>query len=122
MVMEVPSAIELLLQDSSRYAGILILKELARNSAAYFHVHISLVFDKIMIPLRDTRIIVREGAAELLAACLDIVTKRDKAPGGPYLTRIALDAANGMKAPQVEILHGSLLIYRTLLTHGGSVR
>jgi FKBP12-rapamycin complex-associated protein len=125
VVMEVSSAIELLQQDkqeASRYAGVLLLKELARNAPAPFHAHITLVFDKIMVPLRDPRVIVREGAAELLAACLDIIAKREKTPRSPYLFKIAQDANAGLKAPQAEAVHGSLLIYRTLLTHGGSVR
>src|ERR1700722_10247245 len=62
---EVPSAIDMLQgdkQESSRYASVLILKELAKNSPTYFHSHISLVFEKILVPLRDSRLIVREGA------------------------------------------------------------
>jgi serine/threonine-protein kinase mTOR len=124
VVKEVSSAIGLLQadkQDSSRYAGVLILKELARNIPTYFHLHINLVFDKILVPLRDSRIMVREGAAELLAACLDIITQREKQPRSPYLFKIASDAANGLKSAQAEVVHGSLLIYRELLIHGGSV-
>ena len=125
MVKEVSSAIELLQadkQESSRYAGVLILKELARNSPTYFHMHINLVFDKILVPLRDTRVIVREGAAELLAACLDIVTQREKQPRSHWLFKISQDASAGLKATQPEYIHGSLLIYRELLIHGGGVR
>jgi FKBP12-rapamycin complex-associated protein len=125
MVKEVSAAIELLQadkQEASRYAGVLILKELARNSPTYFHLHINLVFDKILVPLRDARPIVREGAAELLAACLDIVTQREKQPRSQYLFKIAQDASAGLKTSQPEQVHGSLLIYRELLIHGGSVR
>ena len=72
MDFEVQSAIEMLqadkLQESSRCAGVLILKELARNSPSYFHSYVGLVFERILVPLRDSRLIVRESAAELLAA------------------------------------------------------
>ncbi|KAH9013261.1 hypothetical protein EDB85DRAFT_972866 [Lactarius pseudohatsudake] len=64
MDFEVPAAIGLLQgdkQEPGRYAGVLILKELARNSPVYFHSHIDLVFDKILMPIRDPRVIVREG-------------------------------------------------------------
>ncbi|EGN96671.1 hypothetical protein SERLA73DRAFT_170096 [Serpula lacrymans var. lacrymans S7.3] len=120
---EVPAAIELLQgdkQESPRYAGVLILKELARNSPGYFHSHISLVFEKILVPLRDPRMIVREGAAELLAACLDIVSHRERQARSPYLFKILQDAQLGLKATQPEIIHGSLLTYRELLLHGGT--
>ena len=121
---EVPSAIALLhadKQEPGRYAGVLILKELARHSATYFHSHIGLVFDKILIPLRDARGIVREGAAELLAACLEIITQRERQPRSPYLMKILQDAQAGLRMTQPEIIHGSLITYRELLLHGGMV-
>ncbi|KAI0032654.1 atypical/PIKK/FRAP protein kinase [Vararia minispora EC-137] len=119
--MEVPYAISLLQgdkQEPGRYAGVLILKELARNSSAYFFAHIDLVFDKILIPLRDSRVIVREGAAELLAACLEIITQRERQAPSDHMYRILKDAQQGLKMAQPEIVHGSLLTYRELLLHG----
>ncbi|KIK61711.1 hypothetical protein GYMLUDRAFT_42743 [Collybiopsis luxurians FD-317 M1] len=122
MDFEVPAAIELIhpeKQEAPRYAGVLILKELARNSPTYFHSHISLVFENILVPLRDQRPIVREGAAELLAACLEIVTQRERQTRSPYLTKIFQDAQAGLKQSQPEVIHGSLLTYRELLLYGG---
>jgi len=122
---EVPAAIELMQpdkQESPRYAGVLILKELAKNSPTYFHSHISIVFDNILGPLRDQRVIVREGAAELLAACLEIVTQRERQARSPYLAKILQDSQAGLKQPQPEVIHGSLLTYRELLLHAGMVR
>lgn len=121
---EVPAAINLLQsgkQEPGGYAGVLILKELARHSANYFHSHVGLVFDKILVPLRDPRVIVREGAAELLAACLEIVAQRDRQQRNPYLIRILQDAQAGLRMSQPEIIHGSLITYRELLLHGGMV-
>ncbi|KZT69244.1 phosphatidylinositol 3-kinase [Daedalea quercina L-15889] len=119
---EVQAAIRLLQaekQEAGRYAGVLILKELARNSPTFFHSYIGLVFEKILVPLRDTRVIVRESAAELLAACLEIITIRERQARSPFLVRILQDAQMGLKAAQPEIIHGSLLTYRELLLHGG---
>lgn len=121
---EVPLAIELLQSDRpepGRYAGVLILKELARNNPLCFHPHISLVFDKILMPLRDTRVIVREVAAELLAACLDIITQRERQSRAPFLFKILQDAQLGLKTNSSETIHGSLLTYRELLLHAGMV-
>lgn len=121
---EVPIAITLLQadkQEPGRYAGVLILKELARNSPTFFHSHIGLVFEKILTPLRDTRIIVRESAAELLAACLEIITQRERQTPSPYLMKILSDAQLGLRMAQPEVIHGSLLTYRELLLHGGMV-
>ncbi|KAF9561208.1 phosphatidylinositol 3-kinase [Agrocybe pediades] len=122
MDFEVPAAVELMQpdkQEAPRYAGVLILKELARNSPVYFHSHIGLVFENILVPLRDQRVIVREGAAELLAACLEIVTQRERQGRTPYLPKILQDAQMGLKQNQPEIIHGSLLTYRELLLHAG---
>lgn len=122
---EVPAAIEFMQPDkaeSFRYAGVLICKELARNSPTYFHSHISLVFDSIILPLRDQRVIVREGAAELLAACLEIVIQRERQGRSPYLTKIYNEATAGLKLSHPEVIHGSLLTYRELLLHAGMVR
>lgn len=121
---EVPAAIEFLQpdkQDSYKYAGVLILKELARNSPTYFHSHIGLVLDNVLVPLRDSRVHVREGAAELLAACLEIVAQRERQTRSPYLHKMLLEAQAGLKQPQPEIIHGSLLTYRELLLHAGMV-
>ncbi|KAG6827657.1 hypothetical protein H0H92_010880 [Tricholoma furcatifolium] len=119
---EVPAAIEMMQpekQESPRYAGVLILKELARHSPTYFHSHIAVVFDNILVPLRDQRLIVREGAAELLAACLEIVMQRERQTRSPYLIKILQDAQAGLKQTSPEIIHGSLLTYRELLLHAG---
>ncbi|KAJ3508971.1 hypothetical protein NMY22_g16449 [Coprinellus aureogranulatus] len=122
MDFEVPAAIELMQPEKGeapRYAGVLILKELARNSPTYFHNHIDIVFENIASPLRDARLIVREGAAELLANCLQIVISRERQARNPYLFKILQEAQSGLKMAQPEIIHGSLLAYRELLLHAG---
>ncbi|KAF8201037.1 atypical/PIKK/FRAP protein kinase [Mycena galopus ATCC 62051] len=120
----------------TRYAGTLILKELALNMPAQFIAHLPTVLDSaILAPLRDPRLVVREAAAELLAACLEIGAQRERsvqggsgggtsqggAPstssGPPYLAKILQDAQAGLKFNQPEVIHGSLLTYRELLLH-----
>lgn len=122
---EVPAAINLRQpdrQETYRYAGVLILKELAKNSPSYFHSHIPFVFENILVSLRDQRVIVREGAAELLAACLEIITQKERQPRLPCLLKILQDAQAGLKQAQPEVIHGSLLTYRELLLHAGMVK
>lgn len=124
MDFEVQAAIGLIQPDkpeSPRYAGVLILKELAKNSPTYFHAHIGTVFDSILVPLRDQRVLVREGAAELLANCLDIVTQRERQARSPHLSKMLLEAQLGLKQSQPEIIHASLLTYLQLLLHAGMV-
>ncbi|KAF7308485.1 Serine/threonine-protein kinase TOR [Mycena chlorophos] len=116
---QVPAAINLIQQpDTSRYAGVLILKELALNSPQLFYAHIGLVFKNILIPLRDQRLIVREAAADLLGACLEIVSARER-PSSGYLKQVLEDAEDGCLLVHPEVIHASLLAYRALFLHGG---
>ncbi|KAF7324662.1 Serine/threonine-protein kinase TOR [Mycena kentingensis (nom. inval.)] len=114
----------------ARYAGALILKELALNMPAQFVPHLPDVLDgAVLAPLRDTRLVVREAAAELLAACLEISAQRERqahghghkhggqTQAGSHLARILADAQAGLKYTQPEVIHGSLLTYRELLLH-----
>jgi serine/threonine-protein kinase mTOR len=126
---ETQSAIELLSAEkqtnkteANRYAAVLILKELAKHSPVYFYPHIGLVVEKILIALRDTHVLIRESGAELLAACLEITAQRDRSRESLDLHRILSDAQDGLKMPQTEVIHGSLLTYRELLVHASVVR
>ena len=59
MDFHVGQAVELLQKPSStngRYAAVLVLAELAKTTPVYFHSHISLVLEKIMLPLRDSQV------------------------------------------------------------------
>lgn len=121
---EVQAAVELLQvdkQEHGRYAGVLILKELSRNCPAYFHAHVGLVLERILVPLRDSRVIVRESTAELLGACLEIAAQRERQTRSSFSLKMHQDAQMGLKLAQQEIIHGSLLTYRELFLHGGMV-
>lgn len=123
MDLEISAAIALIDTDkgeSSKYAGILILRELARNSPLHFQTHMDLVLDKIGMPLRDPRVLVREAAAEALGACLKIMRERIQSP---VLLKIQQDAHHGLKSSsKPEVIHGCLLTYRELLRSGEKVR
>ena len=120
----VPAAINLLQaerQELHRYAGVLTLKELAMHGSSCFQAHIPLVFEKLLLPLRDSKLYIREAAAGLLDACLMIITQRERNLETPFLFRILQDAQAGLKTNSPETIHGSLLTYRALLLHAGMV-
>ena len=124
MDFEVQAPVALLQSDKHEFARHVraLTKEIVRNSQAYFHSHVGLVFDKLLMALRDQRIVVREGGAELLAACLEIIAQRERQTRSPFLLKILQDAQMGLKMSHVEAIHGSLMTYRELLLHGGMVR
>ncbi|KAG8995960.1 phosphatidylinositol kinase- protein kinase tor1 [Tulasnella sp. JGI-2019a] len=116
---EVPRALQLLQgdKDSGKYAAVLVLRELARHSPNHYYTYVSLVFDKIWIALRDARSVVREGAAELLAACLDIVQNRERNTRGPVHSKLLAEAMAGARQTHADSIHGSLLAFRELFLH-----
>lgn len=121
MYLEVTAALDLLsASDSRRYAAVLILKELAANSdQTHFHPHVGLVLEAIFDPLCDPHLIIRETTSALLAPCLDIIVARDAHyTENIYLHTLLRDAQRGMRQPQPECVHGSLLGYHNLLVHG----
>ncbi|KAJ7779782.1 phosphatidylinositol 3-kinase [Mycena metata] len=127
----VPYAIALISSSSShdvaagmsRYAGALILKELARNMPVEFTPHLHAVLETAVLPpLRDTRLVVREAGAELLAVCLELGAQRERVveSEATYLAKLLADAQAGMKSNHPEVIHGGLLTYRELLLHSGA--
>lgn len=103
--------------ESGRYAAVLIIKEMARNAPHSFHPYVNRVLDRIWVALRDTRVLVREGAAEALGACLHIIAQREKQMGLQACESIYEEAERGLKMSTVEAVHGSLLTVQELLQH-----
>ena len=103
--------------ESGRYAAVLIIKEIARNVPHHFHLYVPRVLDRIWIAIRDTRVIVREGAAEAMGACLEIIASREKQMGSHYFETIYEEAERGLKMNTVEAIHGSLLVVQQLLQY-----
>lgn len=121
----VQSALVLLqtdVQKPDRYAGVLILRELARNGPSFFHPHVDVVLDSIFVPLWDSRVVVRRSAAELLAVCLEIVNTQEGQSDNASFVKLVRGAELGLQAPENQVVHGSLLAYRELLLQDGAVR
>jgi len=62
--------------DLGRYAGVLLLRVLARTLPSFFARHVDVVLEKLGGVLRDTRVFVREAGASLLVVCLTILSER----------------------------------------------
>lgn len=106
--------------ESGRYAAVLIIKEMARNVPNLFHAFVGRVFERIWVALRDTRVLVREGAAEAMGACLGIVSSREKQMGMHLYETIYQESEKGLKMQAVESVHGSLLAILELLQHSNT--
>ena len=65
--------------DSRLLAGVLVLKELAANAPTLFNVYVPLFLETIWIPLKSSRIEVREASTLALRVCLmDIGTRAER--------------------------------------------
>ena len=106
--------------ENGRYAAVLVIKELARNVPYLFHAHVARVIDYIWFALRDSRVIVRETAAEALGACFQIISEREKQMGTQSYELIYEDAERGLKDTNVDTIHGSLLVVLKLLRYSKS--
>ncbi|EJD47416.1 atypical/PIKK/FRAP protein kinase [Auricularia subglabra TFB-10046 SS5] len=120
---ELPRAVDLLSaieKDPGRYGGVLLLRELARTCPSHVYKHVPDVLAKLFPSFKDTRSYVREGAAELLGTCLEILNQRERIYKGPLVVQVLGDAQNALKASSsTEAVHGALLEYRALFLHAG---
>ncbi|OQO07792.1 hypothetical protein B0A48_06583 [Cryoendolithus antarcticus] len=106
-------------QENRRYAAVLVLRELARSSSTLIRQHIQLILTAIWEALRDSKVVIRETAAETVAQCFKALSARDQQDRQACLAQMYNEANAGFRKGTVESIHGSLLVYRELLVQGG---
>ncbi|KAJ3083694.1 phosphatidylinositol kinase- protein kinase tor1, partial [Quaeritorhiza haematococci] len=119
---EIKRALEWLQGDrneSRRYAAVLVLRELAISAPTLIYAYVPQVLDLIWVALRDPKVTIREGAADALNACLELVYQRESQLRRQWYRKIFEEAQKGLKLNSPDAIHGSLLILRELLTHTG---
>ena len=119
---EVKHALEWLTSERNenrRFAAVLILRELARNSSTLLYQFIPEILISIWECLRDQKVAIRETAAETVSMCFSILSARDQVTRQNCLVRMLETAQDGFKKGTVECVHGSLLVYKELLNQGG---
>ena len=119
---EVKSALEWLQsdrQESRRFAAVLSIRELAKNSPTLLYAFVPQVLDCIWVALRDPKVLIRETAAEAVSACFEIISARDSLLRQQWFSRMYEEALQGLKVNNTENIHGSLLTIKELLQKGG---
>ncbi|KAG5519204.1 hypothetical protein PMAC_002292 [Pneumocystis sp. 'macacae'] len=120
---EVKRAIEWLQGDryeNRRLAAVLVLRELALNSPTLIYSYISQIFDLIWVALRDSKVMIRNSAADTLSACLEIIYQRESQLCIQWYVKILEEAQFGLKTNNSDCVHGSLLAYKELLLKSGT--
>ncbi|KAG8529931.1 uncharacterized protein KY384_005412 [Bacidia gigantensis] len=119
---EVQSALEWLQtdrQENRRFAAVLIIRELARNSPTLFYSFVPQVFDCISVALRDSKVMIRETAAEAAGACFEIIAARDAMMRKQWFQKVYDDTQGNLKSTNPDYVHGGLLTLKELLLRGG---
>ena len=119
---EVQSALEWLQndrQENRRFAAVLIIRELARNSPTLLYAFVAQVFDCIWVALRDGKVLIRETAAEAAGACFEIIAARDPMLRRQWFQKIYEEIQINFKSANSDHLHGTFLIMKELLLRSG---
>ncbi len=119
---EVQSALEWLQtdrQETRRFAAVLIIRELARNSPTLLYAFVPQVFDCIWVALRDPKVLIRETAAEAAGACFEIIAARDAILRKQWFSRIYEEIQMNFKSTSQDHIHGAMLVMKELLLRGG---
>jgi FKBP12-rapamycin complex-associated protein len=104
--------------EQRRYAAILVLKELALNSATLVYSYVPQILDCIWVALRDQKVFIREGAAEALRASLKLVQIRENQMKKNLYKKLFEEAQKGIKGnTNPDIIHGSLLALCEISIH-----
>lgn len=118
---EIQSALEWLQserQESRRFAAVLIIRELAKGSPTLLYGFVTQIFELIWVALRDSKVLIRETAAEAVSECFEIIAARDVGVKQQWFSRIYEESLQYLKSNNVDWIHGSLLILRELLLKG----
>ncbi|UPX14327.1 Non-specific serine/threonine protein kinase [Ascochyta rabiei] len=101
--------------ENRRFAAVLILRELAKNSPTLMYQWIAQIFEVIWVALRDPKVLIRESAAEAISACFEIISPRDSAMRQLWFGKVYEEIFRGFSINTNEAIHGSLLTMKELL-------
>jgi FKBP12-rapamycin complex-associated protein len=101
--------------ENRRFAAVLILRELAKNSPTLMYQWIAQIFEVIWVALRDPKVLIRESAAEAISACFEIISPRDSQMRQLWFGRVYDEILKGFTINTNEAIHGSLLTMKELL-------
>ncbi|KAJ8107642.1 hypothetical protein OPT61_g8723 [Boeremia exigua] len=101
--------------ENRRFAAVLILRELAKNSPTLMYQWIAQIFEVIWVALRDPKVLIRESAAEAISACFEIISPRDSAMRQLWFGKVYDEIFRGFGIGTNEAIHGSLLTMKELL-------
>lgn len=107
-------------QETRRHAAILQIKAIGENNPTLLYAYVGQILDNaIWAALRDPKLMIRDDAAEALRVLLDIINKRESTQKEQWYRGLFEEAQAGLRSQMVDVIHGSLLVYRELLGNAG---
>ena len=106
-------------QENRRFAAVLILRELAVNAPTALSRSVAQILELLWVALRDPKVLIRESAAEVLNACLKIISTRNADARKQSLTRTYEETLQSFRINTVEAIHGGLHGLEAMLDEGG---
>ncbi|KAF4129064.1 FATC domain-containing protein [Phytophthora infestans] len=125
------------LVSQRRLAACFVLRELAQAAPTLFHVNLTTFFQSIWGAVRDQKVEIREAATSALAACLQLITKRQTRHRVQWYCKVydqvfeglalrpsasgssSPSSSNGQSLASWECAHGSLLVIGELIANTG---
>lgn len=107
--------------ENRRWAGVLLVRELARTVPNLLYEHLSDLTDNVWYALRDAKVAIREAAAGALDGILKIAYDRDAISDRsiPHYQVTYQEACKSFASPAAEHVHGALLGYQELFLRAG---
>eukprot|EP01080_Neovahlkampfia_damariscottae_P002252 gene2252-2426_t len=104
--------------EGRRYAGLLVLKELAENAPTLFYAHVSSFLIHIWKGIKDSNLETREASILALRAVLALVSERNFNGRHEWYHDMLNNVKTCMKKNN-ESIHGALLVIGELLRNTG---
>ncbi|CAH0479599.1 unnamed protein product [Peronospora belbahrii] len=82
-----------------RLAACYVLRELAQAAPTLFHVNLTTFFQTIWGAIRDPRLEIREAATSAVAACLQLITKRQTRHRVQWYCKVYDEVFEGLSTP-----------------------
>ena len=127
---ELKRALQRLKVSNRLESAVLVVRELATNAPTLLYVHVAEVIDHLWTAMRHASVAVREGAAQVLHATLELVASRaggkpreisdsSSVGVGAWYKRVFEEAKAGFELGTIESVHGALLTTCELLGPAG---
>ncbi|PVU88739.1 hypothetical protein BB559_005414, partial [Furculomyces boomerangus] len=107
------------ISDSNKITAMMVLEACCRATPTHMYEFLPKILNALRNPLRDTRIKLRDGAAQTLFECMVLLSSRDLVTRNQIYEKMYEDYILDISKYTTEGLHGSLLVCKQLVSHSG---